>query len=130
MFLTTPEILPPASETTRKPDYCLDQPVQENGGSPSLNLKIRCLEVVETFRINSFNSVDLKFIQQLAANTTIIALAKTLPYPATAVALAVLAAVCMAHDRFALRFARRLLGEDGLDDAASTFAKIAGKERK
>jgi len=80
--------------------------------------------------LSSLKSDELKAIKEFAASLGVIERAKALPYPVDVVALAILAAACMGDDRFALRFARRVLGEHGLDDAVSCFAKVLSKERR
>ena len=79
--------------------------------------------------LSSLKSDELKAIEEFAASLGVIERAKALLYPVDVVALAILAAACMGDDRFALRFARRVLGEHGLEDAVLCFAKVLGGDR-
>ena len=79
--------------------------------------------------IRSLTPDELTTIQEFAASSAVRERAKDLPYPTQAVALAILAAACVAEDRYALRFVRRILGEHGLDDAVSCYAKALRGER-
>lgn len=79
--------------------------------------------------ISSLTPDELATIQEFAASSAVRERARDLPYPTQVVALAILAAACVAEDRYALRFARRVLGELGLDDAVSCHAEVLGGGR-
>lgn len=85
--------------------------------------------VAARFLLADFSSLttdELETIQEFSANSAVLERAKALPHSVEVVALAILAAVRMAEDRYALRFARRILGEHGLDDVVLRHAEVLG----
>lgn len=77
---------------------------------------------------SSLTSNELEALRELSATSAVVERAKDSLYPLEVVGLAILAASCVAEDRYALRFARRVLGEKGLYDATARYSRVFGRK--